>query len=171
VLPETATVVERAKALPEIVLGHPPGDDAAPEEHLPEARPLLLEEGDHLQRQTEIVLLVQAADLEGGDDTQRPVPLAAVSVRVAVRPDPEHRLPLRSVPRDERADWVLRHTEPELLELGREVVQRPAVLGRVRVANDGLARPREIRSRERLDVALDASGAPLSVDCDHGPGP
>ena len=113
------------------------------------------------------MLLVQAAHLECGDDAQRPVVAAAVAVRVAVRPDPEGRLAERPVARDERADRILGDGEAERLELGREVVERPPVLRRVRVAADRLARRRESGPGERLDLAPDPGGAPLAIDLDH----
>ena len=47
-LPEAPSVVERAEALAQVFLGHALRDDPAAEQHLPEARPLLLEERDQL---------------------------------------------------------------------------------------------------------------------------
>src|SRR5258707_171617 len=73
------------------------GDDAAAQQHLPEAGSLLLEEGDRLQRQVEPELGGQAADLERADDPQRAVPAAAIAVGVAVRADSEHGLARRAV--------------------------------------------------------------------------
>jgi hypothetical protein len=84
VVPEATAVVDRAEAVLQLLLGHALGHDPAPEQHLAEARALLLEEGDQLQRKAETELLVQPADLEGGDDPHRPVVAAAVAVRVAV---------------------------------------------------------------------------------------
>ena len=48
VLPEAAPVVDRAEALLEVVLGDSLRDDPAAEQHLAEARPLLLQERDQL---------------------------------------------------------------------------------------------------------------------------
>ena len=96
VLPEAAAVVDRAEPLLQVLLGDPLRDDPAAEQHLAEARALLLEERDQLQRQAEAELRVQAADLERGDDAHRPVVLAAVPVRVAVRADAEGGLARRA---------------------------------------------------------------------------
>ena len=96
VLPEAAAVVDREEPLLQVLLGDALRDDPAAEQHLAEARALLLEERDQLQRQAEPVLRVQAADLERGDDAHRAVVLAAVAVRVAVRADAERRLASRA---------------------------------------------------------------------------
>ena len=84
VLPEAAPVVDRPELLAQLLLGHTLRDDPAPEQHLPEAGSLLLEERDQLERQLEPELVVEPADLERGDDAHRAVVLAAVAVRVAV---------------------------------------------------------------------------------------
>ena len=110
---------------------------------------------------------LEPADLERRDDAQRAVVLAAVSVRVAVRSDPEDLLALRSVPGDEIADGVLVDLEAERLELAREVVERVPVVGRVGVATDRLARERVVGAGKRLDVALDPLGAQGPVDRGH----
>ena len=168
VLPEAAPVVDRAEALPQVVLGHALQHDPAPEEHLPESRAFLLQERDHLQRKVEAVLGAQSAHLERGDDPHRPVVAAAVAVRVAVGADAEDVLARGTVTRDERPERVLGDGEAELLERRREVVERPAVLRGVRVAADRLAAGREVRAGERLDLALDPGGAPLAIDSrDH----
>ena len=62
----------------------------------------------------EIILkaAAQGIDLERDDDAERPVPLAAVAVRVAVRPDPEERVSRRPVTGDEVGDRIA-------LDLGR----------------------------------------------------
>ena len=129
VLPEAATIVDRAKALAQVVLGHTLGHDPAPEQHLSETGALFLEEGDQLQRQAEPELLVQPAHLESRDDTHRSVVLAAVAVRVAVRADPEHALARRAVARNEGAERILADVVPDRLQLAREVVERVAVYG------------------------------------------
>ena len=113
VLPEAAAVVDRAEPLAQVLLRDALEHDPAAEQHLAEARALLLEERDQLQRQAEPVLVVQAAHLERGDDAHRPVVAAAVAVRVAVRADPEDRLAEGPVARDERADRVLGDGEAE----------------------------------------------------------
>ena len=115
-LPEAATVVDRAEALAQVVLGHALGHDPAAEQHLSETRALFLEERDQLQRQAEPELLVQPADLESRDDAHRAVVVAAVAVRVAVGADAEHRLARRAVARDERAERVLGDLEADRLE-------------------------------------------------------
>jgi hypothetical protein len=163
-LPEAPPVVDRAEALPQLLLGHPLGDDPAAEQHLAEARALLLEERDQLQRQPEPELLVETADLERRDDAQRAVVLAAVAVRVAMRADPEDGLAPRAVPRYERADRILVDLEAERLELAGEVVERSPVDVRVRVAPDRLVGQRVVAAGERLDVPLDPLRAPLPVD-------
>ena len=48
VLPEAPAVVDRAKPLAQVLLGHPLEHDPAAEQHLPEPRALLLEERDQL---------------------------------------------------------------------------------------------------------------------------
>ena len=63
----------------------------------------------------EAELFVQSADLERGDDAHRPVVLAAVAVRVAVRADAEDLLSHGAIPGDERADRVLVMLEAEVL--------------------------------------------------------
>ena len=113
VLPEAATVVDRAKRLPELLLAHALQHDAAAEQHLAEAGALLLEERDQLKRQAELVLRVEAAHLEGGDDAHRAVVASPVPVRVAVRADAERRLAGRPVSSDERPDRILEHVEVE----------------------------------------------------------
>src|SRR6266508_5585732 len=168
VLPEAASVVDCAERLAQLLLGHPLGDDAAAEQHLPEARALLLEERDQLQREPEAELLVQAADLECGDDAHRSVVLAAVPVRVAMRADAERGLAGRAVPRDERPDWILADLEADCLELSPEVVERVPVDARVGVAADGLLRERVLRAGQRLDVTLDLVGAGVTLARDHG---
>src|SRR5262249_30282879 len=116
VVPEAPAVVDRAEALAELLLGDALRDDPAAEEHLAEPAALPLEERDELERQPEPELLVQPAHLERGDDAHRPVVLAAVPVRVAVRADAEDLLARRSVARDERPDRILRDLEAERLE-------------------------------------------------------
>ena len=138
-----------------------------PEQHLSEARALLLEEGDELEGQVEPELGVQPAHLERRDHAHRPVVLAAVSVRVAVRADPEDLLTGRTVACDERADRVLGDVEAELAQRRGEVVERRAVDVRVRVAPDRLVGERVRGTCERLDVSLDPGCAPLPVDCSH----
>ena len=113
VLPEAATVVDRAERLAQLLLGDALEHDAAPEQHLSEAGALLLEERDELQRQVEAELRVQAADLERRDDAHRPVVLAAVAVRVAVGADAERLLPARPVARDERPDRIFEDLEAD----------------------------------------------------------
>ena len=113
VLPEAAAVVDRAERLAQLLLGHALEHDPAAEQHLPEAGALLLEERDELERQVEAELRVQAADLERSDDAHRPVVLAAVAVRVAVRADAEGLLAARPVARDERPDRVLGDLEAD----------------------------------------------------------
>jgi hypothetical protein len=80
-----------------------------------------------------------------------------------VRADPEHRFPLRAVAGDQRADRVLLDLEPERLQPAREVVEGVAVDIGVGVAADRLVRDGEVRTGERLDVALDSLRAPRSV--------
>ena len=77
--------------------------------------------------------------------------------------DAEDRLAPRAVPGDERADRVLLDLEADLRELAREVVERVAVDGRVRVAADRLARQRVVGAGEGLDVPPDPLGAPFPV--------
>ena len=167
VLPEAPAVVDRAEALLQLRLGHPLGHDPTPEQHLAEAGSLLLEERDQLQRQVEAQLLVQPADLECGDDAHSAVVAAAVAVRVAVRADAERRFAARHVARDEGADRIFVDLEAELLERVREVVERVAVDGRVRVASNCLARERVVGTAERLDVACDPLGAAAALDRNH----
>ena len=137
-LPEAASVVDRPELSAQLLLGHPLGDDPAPEQHLPEAGSLLLQERDELEREVEAELRVQPADLERGDDAHRPVVLPAVAVGVAVRPDAEDPLPGRPVPRHERADRVVGDLEADRLEIPHEVVERRPVLRRVGVPADRL---------------------------------
>ena len=106
VLPEAPAVVDRTERLAQLILGHPLEHDPAAEQHLPEPGAFLLEEGDELERQVEVELRAQAADLECGDDAHRAVVLAAVAVRVAVRADGEDLLAAWPVPRHERPDGV-----------------------------------------------------------------
>ena len=138
VLPEAAPVVDRPNRLLEVLLGHALGDDTAAEQADVEARALLLEEGDQRQGQAEPELLVQPAGLEADDDAQRAVPPAAVSVAVAVRADPEHRLALRPVAGDEVGDGIPLDREADALELAREVAQGVLVDLRVGIAADRL---------------------------------
>ncbi len=163
VVPEAATVVDRAEPLAEILLVDPLRDDPAAEQHLAEAGTLLLQERDQLQRQVEAELSAQPADLQGGDDAHRPVVAAAVPVRVAVRADPEHRLALRPVAGVERPDRVLLDREADRLELAGEPVERVAVLLGVGVAPDRLGAERVVGAGEGLDVALDPFRAPCPV--------
>ena len=167
VLPERAPVVGGAEGLAQLILGDALQHDAAPEQHLPEARALLLEEGDELERQVEPEVGVQPADLERGDHAHRPVVLAAVPVRVAVRADAEDLLAGRAVSRHERADRILGDVKAELAKRGREVVERRPVDRRVGVAADRLVGERVALAGERLDVALDAGCASLAVDLRH----
>ena len=119
VLPEAAPVVDRPETLPEVVVGDALGDDPAPQQHLSEARALLLEERDQPERQAEPQLVVEPADLERRDDTHGSVVLAAVAVRVAVRADPEGGLARRPVARDERADRSRSRTRSRALASSR----------------------------------------------------
>src|ERR687898_541294 len=107
VLPEAAPVVYGAKLLAQLLLRHPLRDDAAPQQHLAEARAFFSEKRDELKRKTEPKLLIEAADLKRGYDAHRAVVLAAVAVRVAVRADAEHLLARREVPGDERPHGIL----------------------------------------------------------------
>ena len=169
VLPERAPVVDGAERLAQLLLGDALEHDPAPEQHLPEARALLLEEGDELERQVEPEVGVQPADLERGDDAHRAVVLAAVPVRVAVRADAEDLLAGRAVARDERADRILGDVEAELAKRGGEVVERRAVDRRVRVAPDrlvgervaGRRRASRCRARSGLRSARDRRPPPL----------
>jgi hypothetical protein len=166
VLPEAPAVVDRTELLAQLILGHALEHDPAPEQHLAEAGPLLLQERDELERQVEAVLGVEAADLERRDDAHRPVVLAAVSVRVAVRTDAEHLLASRPVARHERADGILLDVEAEVLQRLGEVVERVAVDVRVGVPPNGFVRERVFGAGQRLDVPLDALGALCAVELD-----
>ena len=161
-VPEAPPVVDRAELLAQVILGDALGDDPAAEQHLAKAGALLLQERDQLQRQVVAELGVQAADLERGDDAHRPVVLAPVPVRVAVRADAEHGLARRAVAREQRANGVLRDREAERFELADEVVQRVPVDRRVRVAADRLVAERVVGAGQRLDVALDPLRALLA---------
>ena len=97
VLPEAAGRRRSRGTLAQLLLGDALRHDPAAEQHLPEARALLLEERDQLQRQVEPALRVQPADLERGDNAHRAVVAAAVAVRVAVGADAEGRLAGRAV--------------------------------------------------------------------------
>jgi hypothetical protein len=138
VLPEASPVVHGPILLAQLFLGHPLRDDAAPKKHLAEARALFFEKRDELKRKVQPEFLVEAADLERAYDAHRAVVLAAVAVRVAVRADAEHHLARRTVPGDEGAHGILVMLETQRLQFPDEVVQSLAVLGRVRVAHDGL---------------------------------
>ena len=76
---------------------------------------------------------------------------------------PRGRLRATSVP---TGSWQT--SKPSSLELAREVVERVAVDRRVRVAADRLVGERVVGAGERLDVALDALGAPSQVDGHRG---
>src|SRR5918995_546589 len=164
VLPERPPVVDRPELLAQLLLRDALRGDPAPEQHLPEARALLLEEGDELKGKVEPELPVQPADFERGDDAHRAVVLAAVPIRVAVRPDPEDLLARGTVARDQRSDRVVEDLEADRLQFADEVVERRPVLRRVGVAPDRLVGPRVVGTGERLDVPLDPLGAPGPVD-------
>ena len=110
-VPERASVLV-ADRLPQLLLGHALEHDPRAEQHLPEARALLLEERDQPQRQPLAGLGRQAADLERRADAERAVVLAAVAVGVAVRADAEGRGAGRHVGGDQRADRVLPDGKP-----------------------------------------------------------
>src|SRR5262249_11378440 len=110
------------------------------------------------------LLLVQAADLEGGDDAHGPVVLAPVAVRVAVRSDSEDGRARGAVSGNEGANRVLGDYEAQAFERVSEVVERASVLRRIRVPSNRLGRPCVWRGGEMLDVLLDPSGAALAVD-------
>ena len=147
-----------ADRLAQLLLADALQHDPRAEQHLPEARALLLEERDQPQREVVARLGGQAADLERRADAERAVVLAAVAVRVAVRADAERGRVRRDVGRDQRADRVLPDAEkPIALELAREVGERVAVDGGVGVAADRAVAERVVGAREGLDVALDAA--------------
>jgi len=131
-----------------------------------------LDPGDKRKRASGLLrrepqLLVQAADLEGGDDAHRAVVAAAVPVRVAMRADAECGLAGRAVSRDECPHRILGDLEADRFELPPEVVERVPVDVRVGVAADRLLRERVLRAGQRLDVALDPVGAGVTLDRDH----
>ena len=88
VLPEAATVVDRAKRLLELLLADTLQHDAAAEQHLAEAGAFLLEKRDQLERQTELELLVESAHLERGDDSHRAVVASPLRFESQCEPTP-----------------------------------------------------------------------------------
>ncbi len=90
-----------------------------------------------------------------------------------MRPDAEDGLADRPVSRDQRADRILVHREPERGQLASDVVERLPVFGRVCVAADRLVAHRVGTAREGRDVASDSLRAQCPVDrswvCRHPP--